>query len=91
MTALDRRSLLAAAGTAALGAAVGSAHEARNPGASRASTPRGRAGAGDGLGGADPANAGTQDDRPGHTPHTRFAVNVEMWFGGMPFLDVRWT
>jgi hydroxypyruvate isomerase len=22
---------------------------------------------------------------PGRTPHTRFAVNIEMWFGGMPF------
>ncbi len=24
---------------------------------------------------------------PGQTPHTRFAVNVEMWFGELPFLD----
>jgi hydroxypyruvate isomerase len=26
-------------------------------------------------------------DRPGRTPHTRFAVNVEMWWGALPFLD----
>jgi hydroxypyruvate isomerase len=26
-------------------------------------------------------------DRPGRTPHTRFAVNVEMWWRDLPFLD----
>jgi hydroxypyruvate isomerase len=26
-------------------------------------------------------------DRPGRTPHTRFAVNVEMWFGRKSFLE----
>ncbi len=26
-------------------------------------------------------------DRPGRTPHTRFAVNIEMWFTALPFLD----
>lgn len=34
--------------------------------------------------------AGTQDQdpqKPGKTPHTRFAVNVEMWWGRLPFLD----
>ncbi len=25
--------------------------------------------------------------KPGRTKNTRFAVNVEMWFGGLPFLD----
>ena len=25
--------------------------------------------------------------RPGKTPHTRFAVNVEMWFSKLPFLE----
>lgn len=25
--------------------------------------------------------------KPGQTPHTRFAVNVEMWFTALPFLD----
>jgi hydroxypyruvate isomerase len=24
---------------------------------------------------------------PGKTPHTKFAANLEMWWGGMPFLD----
>lgn len=24
---------------------------------------------------------------PGQTPNTKFAVNIEMWFGGLPFLD----
>jgi hydroxypyruvate isomerase len=59
MTSLDRRTLLAAAGSAALGAAARPVPSA----------PRG------------------QDDQPGRTPHTRFAVNVEMWFGRLPFLD----
>ena len=26
-------------------------------------------------------------EKPGQTKNTKFAVNVEMWFGGMPFLD----
>jgi hydroxypyruvate isomerase len=26
-------------------------------------------------------------DQPGRTPHSRFAVNVEMWFRDLPFLD----
>jgi len=27
------------------------------------------------------------DDLPGRTPHTRFAVNIEMWWTGLPFLE----
>jgi len=57
MPPMDRRQLLAAAGTAALCTA------------------------------AAPARASVQQDRPGRTPHTRFAVNVEMWFGDLPFLE----
>jgi len=56
MPPLDRRTLLTAVGTVALGAAA-------------------------------PARTVRQDHKPGRTPHTRFAVNVEMWFGGLPFLD----
>jgi hydroxypyruvate isomerase len=26
-------------------------------------------------------------DKPGKTPHTKFAVNVEMWWGRLPFLE----
>ena len=26
-------------------------------------------------------------EKPGKTPHTKFAVNVEMWFTQLPFLD----
>jgi hydroxypyruvate isomerase len=59
MTSLDRRTLLAAAGTAALGAAA-------RP------VPSGRE---------------LQGDLPGRTPHTRFAVNVEMWFGRLPLVE----
>jgi hydroxypyruvate isomerase len=33
------------------------------------------------------AQAAEPISRPGDTPHTRFAVNVEMWFRGMPFLE----
>jgi hydroxypyruvate isomerase len=29
----------------------------------------------------------TAPDKPGKTPHTQFAVNVEMWFTQLPFLD----
>ena len=42
------------------------------------------------LAGADTARA---DEKPvdvgslGKTPHTRFAVNLEMWWTGLPFLD----
>lgn len=25
--------------------------------------------------------------KPGHTPHTRFAANIEMWWGELPFLE----
>lgn len=34
-----------------------------------------------------PARAARQERLPGRTPHTRFAVNVEMWFGKLPFLE----
>jgi hydroxypyruvate isomerase len=43
--------------------------------------------------GAEPADQprsdpGAQDPATlGRTPHTRFAVNVEMWFGGLPLLE----
>jgi len=37
--------------------------------------------------GADAVQAATQQSALGRTPHTRFAVNVEMWFGKLPFLD----
>lgn len=33
------------------------------------------------------AKARDKVELPGKTPHTKFAVNVEMWFGGLPFLD----
>ncbi len=29
----------------------------------------------------------SEPNLPGKTPNTRFAVNVEMWFGNLPFLD----
>lgn len=54
MHALDRRSLLAAAGLASLASAAPRAQDARSA-------------------------------LPGRTPHTRFAVNIEMWFGGMSY------
>jgi len=54
MSALDRRSLIAAAGLASLGAAA-------------------------------PRPQESVKSLPGRTPHTRFAVNIEMWFGGMPY------
>jgi hydroxypyruvate isomerase len=56
MTSLDRRSLLAVAGLASLGAA-----------ASRR------------------AQTAPVPSLPGRTPHTRFAVNIEMWFGDRPY------
>lgn len=31
--------------------------------------------------------SGSDVDRPGATLNTRFAVNVEMWFGGKSFLE----
>jgi len=34
-----------------------------------------------------PAAASETFELPGKTPHTKFAVNVEMWWGGLPFLD----
>jgi hydroxypyruvate isomerase len=34
-----------------------------------------------------PDRAARQERLPGRTPHTRFAVNVEMWFGKLPFLE----
>lgn len=34
-----------------------------------------------------PAPAAQQESKPGRTAHTRFAVNVEMWFGELPFVD----
>ncbi len=37
--------------------------------------------------GKDAAKTALQERAPGRTPHTRFAVNVEMWFGKLPFLD----
>jgi hydroxypyruvate isomerase len=40
------------------------------------------------LGLADePAPAPIDPKTPGKTPHTKFAVNVEMWFRKLPFLD----
>lgn len=33
------------------------------------------------------AEAAPDADLPGRTPHTKFAVNVEAWFGGLPFAD----
>lgn len=36
---------------------------------------------------ASAASSARQERAPGRTPHTRFAVNVEMWFGELPFLD----
>ena len=38
---------------------------------------------------ASPFPRGTRQEKglPGHTPHTRFAVNIEMWFRGTPFLE----
>ncbi len=33
------------------------------------------------------AGAAGPPARPGRTPHTRFAVNVEMWWSKLPFLD----
>lgn len=48
-----------------------------------------------GAGAAAPARAAAaaaapapQDgDLPGHTPHTRFAMNLEMWWGGRPYVE----
>jgi hydroxypyruvate isomerase len=38
--------------------------------------------------GGAPADAGKPaPDKPGRTPHTRFAVNVEMWWTKLPFLQ----
>jgi hydroxypyruvate isomerase len=34
-----------------------------------------------------PALASENFELPGKTPHTKFAVNVEMWWSGLPFLD----
>ncbi|MFN7806119.1 MAG: hydroxypyruvate isomerase family protein [Planctomycetaceae bacterium] len=36
---------------------------------------------------AEPAPGAIDPKTPGKTPHTRFAVNVEMWFRKLPFLD----
>ncbi len=36
---------------------------------------------------AGAASAAEAGKLPGQTPNTKFAVNIEMWFGGMPFLD----
>jgi len=33
------------------------------------------------------ANEPKDTSSVGHTPHTKFAVNVEMWFGKLPFVD----
>jgi hydroxypyruvate isomerase len=41
--------------------------------------------AGPRLPGQDPAK--TAPARPAATPKTKFAANVEMWWGGLPFLD----
>ena len=35
----------------------------------------------------EPAPASIDPKTPGKTPHTKFAVNVEMWFRKLPFLD----
>jgi hydroxypyruvate isomerase len=34
-----------------------------------------------------PVLASENFELPGKTPHTKFAVNVEMWWSGLPFLD----
>jgi hydroxypyruvate isomerase len=39
------------------------------------------------CGGAHVAAAEEDSSKLGRTPHTRFAVNVEMWFRKLPFLD----
>lgn len=36
---------------------------------------------------AGPLGQAAADELPGKTPHTRFAVNVEMWWRDRPFLD----
>ena len=36
--------------------------------------------------GADPVQD-AEETKPGRTPHTRFAVNIEMWFRSLPFTD----
>jgi hydroxypyruvate isomerase len=47
--------------------------------------------AGAGLGGtvraADEAPAGDDRAKIGRTPHTKFAVNIEMWFRRLPFME----
>lgn len=42
-----------------------------------------------GLAAISPARAKESEriERPGNTPNTKFAVNVEMWFGNRPFLE----
>ncbi|MFN9371625.1 MAG: hydroxypyruvate isomerase family protein [Planctomycetaceae bacterium] len=35
----------------------------------------------------EPASTPLDPKTPGRTPHTKFAVNVEMWFRKLPFLD----
>lgn len=35
----------------------------------------------------EPASTPLDTKTPGRTPHTKFAVNVEMWFRKLPFLD----
>jgi len=35
----------------------------------------------------EPASTPLDPNTPGRTPHTKFAVNVEMWFRKLPFLD----
>ncbi len=39
------------------------------------------------AGSAREAKAAIEPDRPGRTPNTKFAVNVEMWFGKGSFVD----
>ena len=38
-------------------------------------------------GGSSASQEVAKIEKPGQTPHTKFAVNVEMWFTGLPFLD----
>ena len=41
------------------------------------------------LAGQQPVNKTAADDNSqiGKTPHSKFAVNIEMWFTKLPFLD----
>lgn len=75
-TGFDRRGFLAAAPAAALAASPLAAQGAQSEDAPRTffETPQG-------------VSVDLNPELPGKTPNTKFAVNVEMWWTRLPFLD----